>query len=63
MDDDKRAYYWLGKRDGYAEVLAETYKKVRLPKIAKDYEKLAGEKHFSHQYHTASPEHSSKEDV
>jgi hypothetical protein len=51
MLDDK-LFYWLGYRDALAGVLAETKDKIKLPDLAIQYEKLAKEKHFSHQWHT-----------
>lgn len=49
---EENDFYALGKRDGFAEVLVESYgNKVKLPWLAELYEKMTGEKHFSHQFH------------
>lgn len=45
-------YYSLGYRDAVAGTLAENKDKVRLPELAKWYEKATKEKHFSHDWHT-----------
>lgn len=53
-DDDrtKLAYHYMGKRDGYAEILAwAKSKKIRLKDIALAYEKAFKERHFSHDWH------------
>lgn len=50
---ERNIYYYLGKRDAYAEFLAETYKTVKLPKIARLYKQIYGEEHFSHKWHVA----------
>ena len=43
----------LGKRDAYAEVLAESMSNgVRITCLAVFYRELTGEKHFSHAFHT-----------
>lgn len=50
--EERNMYYCLGLRDGYATVLAEAhFHKVRLPWLAKDFEVIAKETHFSHDYH------------
>ena len=45
--------YYLGQRDMMASVLAEGENDgEKYPKIAKQYEELFKEKHFSHDWHT-----------
>ena len=45
-------YYWLGYRDAVASILAENKDKHKMPELAEYYEKIAKERHFSHDYHT-----------
>lgn len=49
---EPKDYYALGRRDAYAEVLAEHYgRKIHLREMALEYEKMTGDKHFSHNFH------------
>jgi len=46
-------WYYLGYRDAIAGVLAENKDIEKMPKLAEYYEKISGERHFSHDYHTS----------
>lgn len=53
QDKANYIYYSLGVRDSIAGVLAKYKDKIKLPELAKEYEQMNKEKHFSHQWHTS----------